>query len=311
MADNLMVQIRSQKALSDGMIQALLPVVSEMYYPGVPVSEIRYGDLGSFARGTNTDFAPDIDLAFLGAPRDGSRGYKDWTPIGTFELTGNKEGITSLADLEPHDPLLVSFIRRILPLVDVFFSLPVGSTQFSYMRTWTGYPGLVFNVSLPHPLYGGIALDINLVYGSTHFGIEHCRRFDVYFNRVAMDLGPDVAERFVLDIRTLKLAAKKLATDPTGWVDRRKKVPGFVIEALICNRIPPYTLSELARLVCEHQWDPSEELRDKSVGDQNDQIIDAGFSFGGLLHNMAVDNYSLTRGGWETLLRAVQEKAAG
>jgi len=309
MVENLLDQIKSQKALSDGVVQALLPVVREMYYPGIPASEIHYGDLSSFARGMNTEFSPDLYIAFLDAPHDELRGYKDWTPLGTFELTGNKEGITSLAELDVHDPLLVKFVRRILPIVEAFFSAQPGSAHFNTLRTWTGAPLVVFNLSLPHPAYGEIALNINLVYESTHFGIEHCRRFDACFNRTASQLGPDVAERLVRDIRAVKLAVKKSATDPASWVDRRKKVPGFVVEALFCGRLPPYTRGELMQLIRSHQWDPADILRDRNVGDQNDPIFDAGFSFGGLLHNITVDNYSLTGGGWETLLQAAQELA--
>jgi hypothetical protein len=304
MPENFLDQIKSQKALSDGLVQALLPVVQEMYYPGIPASEIRFGDLGSFARGTNTDSSPDLDIAFLNAPHDEARGHKDWTPLGTFELTGNKEGFTTLVELESHDPMVVRFIRRILPIVEAYFS---GSARFNYLRTWVGYPGLVFNISLPHPVYGEIALDINFVYETTHFGIEHCRRFNAYFDRVASALGPDVAERLIRDIKAVKLAAKKLATDSTGWVDRKKKVPGFIVEALFCSRFPPYTCDELMKLIHEYHWKSTEILRDRSVGDQYDQILDAGFSFGDLLRDMAIDNYSLTRGGWETLLHVAQE----
>lgn len=307
MTENLLAQIQLQRALSDGLVQTLLPVVQEMYYPGIPISDIHHGDLGSFARGTNTEFSPDMDICFLNASHDESRGYKDWTSAGTLELTGHKEGITSLAELESHDPLGARFIRSIFPVLEIYFSAPSGSAYFNYMRTWAGYPGFVFNVSLPHPTYGAIALDINFVYESTHFGIEHSRRFNAYMDRVTSAYGPAVVEQLIRDIRTVKLAAKKLATDPTGWVDRRKKVPGFVIEALFCSRLPPYTREELLNLVREYHWEAAEVLRDKSVGDQNDQILDAGFPLDELLHNMAVDNFSLTRGGWETLRQVAQD----
>jgi hypothetical protein len=307
MPENLLVQIRAQKALSDGMMSALLPVVQEMCYPDIPVSEIRYADLGSFARGTNIDFAPDIDVAFLSAPKDESRGYKDWTALDSFELTRKKEGFTSLAELEPYDPLLVKFIHRILPIVEQYFSARPDSAHFNTLRTWSGTPLVVFNISLPHPAYGEIALDINFVYESTHFGIEHCHRFNTYIDRVVTGAGPDVAERLIRDIKSVKLAVKKSATDSTGWVDRKKKVPGFVIEALFCSRFPPYTRAELMKLILSYEWKSTDILRDRSVGDQNDQILDAGFSFGDLLRDMAIDNYSLTRGGWETLRQIAQE----
>jgi hypothetical protein len=307
MPETFLDQIKTQKALSDGLVQALLPVVQEMYYPDIPASEIRYGDLGSFARGTNTDLSPDLDIAFLNVPRDEARGHKDWTPLGTFELTGNKEGFTNLGELESHDPMVVKFIHHILPIVEVYFSSRPGSARFNYLRTWVGYPGLVINISMPHPVYGEIALDINFVYETTHFGVEHSRRFNAYLDRVVSALGPDVVERLIRDIRAVKLAAKKLATDSTGWVNRKKKVPGFIVEALFCSRFPPYTRDELMQLIRQYHWKSTEILRDRSVGDQNDQILDAGFSFGDLLRNMAIDNYSLTRGGWETLCKIAEE----
>ena len=90
MSKNLFSQIQDQKELSDGVIAALLPIIQEIYYVGCALDEIIYGDLGSFARGTNNDVAPDLDVGFFGVPIGN---HKDWTSIGTKALTGKKEGI--------------------------------------------------------------------------------------------------------------------------------------------------------------------------------------------------------------------------
>ena len=48
---------------------------------------------------------PDLDIGFFGASNNETQGFKDWTPIGTRELTGKKEGITTLEELDEHDDL--------------------------------------------------------------------------------------------------------------------------------------------------------------------------------------------------------------
>ena len=68
MNKDLFSQIKAQKELSDGVMAALLPVVQEIYCPSSSRDEINYGDLGSFARGTNNDIAPDLDVGFFGIP---------------------------------------------------------------------------------------------------------------------------------------------------------------------------------------------------------------------------------------------------
>jgi hypothetical protein len=267
--------------------------------------------MSSFARGTNTDLTPDMDIIFFNAPRDESQGYKDWTSIGTRELTGNKEGITSLDELNQYDPLLAKMIPRIQRALDAYFGQPTGRTQFNYLRTWVGYPGIVSNLSLPHPEYQEIRFDIDLDYASTHYGVIHSQRFEHYFERLVTTSGPQAAVQLIEDIKKLKQQGKDKARDNKGWIDRTKKLAGFVIEGLFLQRFPPYSYAELMEMIIAHQWQPGQEPTEHWIGDQRDQIIDAGFSFSALLHNMAHENESLPLGAWQNLLSIAEEYFAG
>lgn len=115
------------------------------------------------------------------------------------------------------------------------------------------------------------------------------------------DLGGDRAVQLIKDIRQLKQRVKDHARDPEGWVDRKRKVFGFIVEGLFCQRFPPYTYAELMEQILSHRWSPDVVLSDRLVGEQTDQIIDAEFTFSGLLHNLACDNRSLPKGSWENL----------
>ncbi len=301
--DDLFARIRDQKKLSNGVIRVLREVLQEWYYPDILPDEVPCGDMSSFARGTNSEVAPDLDIIFLNAPCDESAGYKDWTAIGTRALTGKKEGIQTLDELARYDAYLAETIPRVQQALETHFGCSQGAAKLGFVRTWEGYPGVVFNVTLPHPRYGEIAFDIDIDYSSGHYGIEHARRFAIYFQRVVDQFGEGVAVQFVEDIKRLKGESKALARDADGWVDRTKKLPGFVIEGLFAQRLPPYTFSELLAQVAAHRWKAGREPGDHWVGDQTDQIIDAGFTFAALLENMACDNDALTKGAWEILLQ--------
>lgn len=302
MSKDLISQIRAQRALSDGVMVALLPIMQDIFYPGHGADEIVCGDLGSFARGTNNDISPDLDIGFFGASNDETRGFKDWTPIGTRTLTGKKEGITNLEDLGDHDPMVVQTIQRIGQVLDAYFKMSPGSTQFNFMRSWEGYPGWVCNLSLPHPEFNTIEFDINLGYLRSHYGLEHAQRFDRYFNKLVYELGEETTMQLVKGIRRLKKQGKESARDARGWVNRTQKLAGFVVEGLFMHQYPPHTYGELLDLVRNHRWELDRKPTEHWVGDQNDQIIDAGFSFSQLLENMACDNAALPLGTWKNLL---------
>jgi len=303
----LFEQIKAQRRLSEGVIEAVKPLIQEAYFPDRPLAEIQCGDMSSFNRGTNNDLAPDVDLIFLDVPNDESRGYKDWTPIGARELTGRKDGFTTLEEIEGHDPRLTALVPRLLRTLETHFHMPIGSARFEYLRTWVGYPGLVFDIALPHPAYGEISFDINLAYTSNHYGLEHNRRFIRYFERTVAELGPEAAVQLIEDIRLVKQKGKDNARDAEGWIDRSRKLFGFIVEGLFCQRFPPYPYAELMEQILDHEWAPDVELKDHWVGDQINQIINAGFSFSELLHNMARENYSLPKGAWENLLQIARE----
>lgn len=299
MSKDLFLQIKAQKELSDGVMAALLRVIQELYYPGYLLDEIVCGDLGSFARGTNNDIAPDLDIGFFGVPLGD---YKDWTPIGTRELTGKKEGITTLDELGQYDLIARHAIQRVQPVLEGYFDLPSGSTNFNFFRSWEGYPGWVANLSLPHPEYGTIEIDLNIGYMPSHYGIEHALRFNQYFDRVVNELGEERAVQLIEDIKLVKKQGKENARDLDGWVDRTKKLAGFVVEGLFMHQYPPHTYAELMGLILSHEWDPGREPTEHWLGDQTDQIIDNGFSFRKLLENIACDNAALPLGTWENLL---------
>ncbi len=296
---SVLTQIENQKTLSHRVVNVVCQALQPLYYPHLPSEHITVSDMGSFARGTNTEAAPDLDIIFLNAPRTG--GYFDWTPIDSREASGQREGFTDLAQVAAIDPRLAEGIKILLPSLEERFRAPRGAARFNFVRTWEGYPGVVFNLSLPHPEFGEIALDIDLHYTAAHFGVEHARRFEAYFSRLLDEQGAEAAARLILDIRQLKSEAKARARRPDGWIDRSRKLPGFVIEGLFMHRYPPLTYAELMRRVHAHRWPPGCEPRDRRVGDQRDPIILAGFDFQGLLENLACQNAALTRGAWEIL----------
>ncbi len=232
---SLFEQIRKQRQISDGVINAVKPLFQREFYPGLSLDKIRCGDMSSFNRGTNNELAPDVDIIFLDIPNDESKGFKDWTPIGTRELTGKKEGITSIEELKGYDTRLASFIPHLFEVVNKHFHMESGSARFEFLRTWGGYPGLVFNIALPHPEFGAISFDFNLDYTSGHYGIEHNRRFLDYFERVVQELGTEVAVQLVEDIRLVKKQGKDNARDDQGWIDRTKKLFGFIVEGYLIS----------------------------------------------------------------------------
>jgi hypothetical protein len=307
MPENLLSQIKAQKALSTGVMKALLPIMQAVYFPDRKPEEIACGDMGSFARGTNSSQSPDLDIGFFGASNDEAHGYKDWTPIGTLQLTGKKEGITGLAELSQYDPLMAQAMQQVQNVIEAHFEMPPGSTQFNFTRSWVGYPGWVSNFSLPHPQYQTVAFDINLAYTPSHYGIEHARRFNCYFERLVNEQGAGPASQLIEDIRRVKKQAKENARNPDGWIDRTRKLAGFVVEGLFMHQYPPRSYTQLMKLVLAHQWSPNRYPRKATLGVQVNQIIDAGFGFSALLENMACDNAALPRGAWENLFSIAQD----
>lgn len=303
---SILKQIEAQKALSQRVVHIVRQALQPLYFRQLPAGQIVASDMGSFARGTNTGSAPDLDIILLNAPCTGD--YFDWTPIDSREASGQREGFTDLAQVAAIDPRLTKGIKTLMTRLEEELPTPPGSARFHFVRTWKGYPGVVFNISLPHPQFGEIALDVDLHYLAGHFGVEHAQRFEAYFNRLLEEQGEEAAARLILDIRHLKSETQARARRPDGWIDRSRKLPGFVIEGLFMHCYPPLRYAEMLDRVRTHRWPPGCKPRDRRVGDQRDQIILAGFDFQGLLENLACQNAALTRGAWEILRQiAAQE----
>jgi hypothetical protein len=56
-----------------------------------------------------------------------------------------------------------------------------------------------------------------------------------YFTRLAMDLRLDRAMQLIQDIRLKKKQGKDNARDIDGWIDRTRKLAGFVVEGLFMH----------------------------------------------------------------------------
>ncbi len=229
MAHATLTRIRTQRALSDRVLAALRPVMRDAYFPDLDPGDVSSGDLGSYPRGTDDGACPDLDLGFFGAVVDASRGHVDWTPLDSRQMTGRKEGLTSLEELESIDPVARRTVDRVRCVLDGVFNLPPGTTRFGYTRTWASYPGWVSNLHVPRSPVGPIEVDLNLGYASSHYGLDHAARFDAYFARVVSERGEDAAVRLIDDIRRLKGLGKDRARDPDGWIDRKRKIFGFLI----------------------------------------------------------------------------------
>ena len=245
----LLNTIEQQHILSSEVTGVILNALMKIYYEGLPADQIRYGEIGSFGRGTNNDTTPDIDIMYLGIPNDPQLGFFDWTGKGTFEITHTKEGITTLAQVQEYDPKLVQAIKAAMQSMEHHFKCQ-GKSKFNFVRSWTVFPGVVFNFSLPVPDHGLLDFDINLYHPVEYFGVEHTKRFAKYIERVKQELGSDRAAQLILDIRQFKQTAKDIARDSqTGKIDHAKKITGIVIETLFVHKFPPPDRTEVANQV--------------------------------------------------------------
>lgn len=95
----LFCSIKQQYLLSSEVAGLILNPLMEIYYAGIPAAQISYEEIGSYGRGTNNDTTPDIDIMYLGVPKDPQLGFFDWTEKGTYEITQTREGITTLTQV--------------------------------------------------------------------------------------------------------------------------------------------------------------------------------------------------------------------
>lgn len=299
----LLSQIEQQQQLSKRVGQAVVKALQPIYYPDIPEAKIFYGEIGSYGRGTNTDPVPDIDLMFLGIPPHPP--YTDWTPTDTYSLVANHTGITEIARLWSMDPKLVDAIGATRKALGELFQSE-NETRFNWVRSWSVYPGLVFNVSAPVPGHGMLEFDINLYHPTTYFGVEHGQRFNDYFARVREEWGDARAAQLILDIRQLKERVKDGARIPiTKSLDRSKKVTGIIPECLFTSLYPPFTLTELRQNLNRIPTSTLPSPDPNCDYTQHAQIVASGLTTLEVIHSFR-QNGVLSDGGWKNLRAALQ-----
>ena len=304
-AISVLNEIKRQRGLSDQVTKVVLDALKDIYYPGLSPAEIRYGEIGSYGRGTNNDAEPDIDVMFLGIPNDTRQEFFNWMGRGTYEMTQSQDGITIISQVQECDPKLARAITETIKHLEHHFGCGQ-QPKFNFVRSWKVFPGVVFNISAPIPGYGQLGFDINLYHASEYFGVEHTGRFIQYLERLTVELGEETAARLIVDIRQVKQSAKDYVRDPeTGKIDKAKKVWGITVEALFTYCYPPPSRRELSAEIgalegasFPHVLPGTDYIFPIQVIDENlslKNVLDAGWETG-LFHER----------NWETLVKAVE-----
>ena len=120
-AMDVLEEIKRQRKLSDQVTAMGFKALREIYYPGVSPAQIRFGEIGSYGRGTNDDPEPDIDVMFLGIPGDARQGFFNWVGRGTAEMAQSPEGLTLLSQVHEYDPKLARAITETIKHVEGHF----------------------------------------------------------------------------------------------------------------------------------------------------------------------------------------------
>lgn len=280
-----MLNIAAQRELSHTIATLIGGVIRENYHTtGEAV------DIGSYQRGTNTDDHPDIDLFFTNIPHDPAQGFMDWTPIDTFSIVSSWDGMQNLADIQQLDPVLFKTITQSLQQLQTLSS----QVLFCGVKAWRGDPGVIFMVAFEHSQYGLLKIDCTLHYAKSHFSVENVRRFNHYIENITEHYGDEYVQQLLVDIRRLKKVVKE-ESKHQGKTDRRKKVPGFVIEALFLYQPDPLSYNEVISLLNTHTWSTAIKTElPEYIQEQEEQLIEANKTLDDVLH-------SITRGGYETL----------
>lgn len=279
------MNLTSQRALSQTIATLISNVVRANYRTAGEAI-----DIGSYRRGTNTNDHPDIDLFFVNIPHTPAQGFVDWTTIDTFSIVSSWEGIPDLAEIQRLDPILFKTITQSLQQLKTVSS----HVSFRGVKAWRDDPGVIFMIDLEHPHFGPLKLDCTLHYANSHFSIEHVKRFDHSIETITARYGEEYVQLVLADIRRLKKAVKE-ESKHQGKLDRRKKVPGFVIEALFLCQPDPLSYAQVIALLNNHTWLADENTKlPEYIPEQREQLIEANRSPGEVLH-------SITRGGYETL----------
>jgi hypothetical protein len=280
-----MMNITAQRELSQTIATLIGSVIRTNYHiTGEAI------DIGSYRRGTNTSDHPDIDLFFINIPQDSAQGFVDWTTIDTFSIVSSWDGIPDLAEIQRLDPILFKTITQSLQELHTMSSHVV----FQGVKAWRDDPGVIFMISLEHPQYGPLKIDCTLHYANSHFSVEHVGRFDSSIENITKRYGEEYVQQVLADIRRLKKAVSE-ESKLQGKLDRRKKVSGFVIEALFLYQPDPLSYDNVISLLNNHMWLADEDMQlPEYIQDQKEQLIGANRTLNDILH-------AITRGGYETL----------
>jgi hypothetical protein len=290
-----MINISAQHKLSRSIATQLGSVIRANYHTsGEGI------DIGSYRRGTNTDDHPDIDLFFTNIPHDPKQGFVDWTAIDTFSIISTWDGIQDLTYIQQFDPVLFKTITQSLLQLKILGS----HANFRGVKAWGGDPGVIFMLSIEHPQHGPLGIDITLFYANEHFSIEHVRRFDRSIQKISEKYGEERTQQVLADIRRLKKAVKA-ESKLQGQLDRRKKISGFVIEALFLYQPDPLPYDSVISLLNNHTWSTDEKMKlPEYIQEQEEQLIDANKTLDDVLR-------SVTRGGYETLKTVAAQESKG
>jgi hypothetical protein len=295
-------KIEEMRALASEIIKRFKPVIEAHY--GV---RLKGGDVGSFTKGTfDPDVTPDIDPTFVGVPNvapersdagEEEVGYVDWGPIATYDLVGDYEGIQDLNSVRKVDLRLANLIEGLIGELSSLGS----NARFNWVRSWSDFPGLIANVGFEHPVHGHLDFDVSLYHAENYFGLDHAERFLTYVKKYEQEFGKEKLLGLINDIRKFKRLAKVAATDTEGKLDRMKKVPGFIAEALFCYEYPPRTFDQLMDLIREVELS---EVDVQTLPDRLQNITDPLIESQKNVYNVLL---SLSRGGYQT----VKQVAAG
>jgi hypothetical protein len=297
---DILSQVTRQRAFSDTIMKVVLGGLIGVYYPGRKIDEIKGGDIGSYSRGTNVDPVPDLDIAYLEIPKDPEKGFVDWSGV-QLNLMSARQGHIDLADLPVKDARLEQGITDVMARLRAYFNCKEDQIAPTIVRTWNDFPGVVVKLLLDTKDPGEFTIDVNLIHVSSYFGYEHGRRFIRYFDRLVDRISPTAAATLIEDIRRLKKEAKAGAgRDEHGEVDRRRKVPGYVVEMLFTHQFPPLTYSNVIGSISDIGASKKSKPKHKQILTQTTQVVGEQMSFEELITHL-MDSGGITTGGWDLL----------
>ena len=255
-------KLREQRAFSDSVSEALSPAVHSVF-----PEMVSGGGIGSYYRGTNLDSKPDIDIMFLGFPQ--GEGKFNWQDVNTY-ADGLPDGITDLQKVGEMDPKMMELITQSSERLGQLF--PESHPSFQYVKSWKD--GLVVGITVDHPTHGKMNFDINMLYGKEYFGVDHAKKFNSYLDGVTEKYGEERMIQLLEDIKTLKAQSKMAATREGGKIDKTKKIPGLVIEALFTHTSEPLTYEQLKTQLKTIDWNTLDNHpRKDRIHDATGQLV--------------------------------------